>query len=806
MKWLINISFLFLALNLMSQAGIHDVTIELRSEKDLSGAHVELFHENQQRVHELSSERRLKLSGLEDGEHTFVIYADRFASVTRSVLLTQDTAIVVELLPLNVRTEEVIITDRGTGLWLSRLKDVENMAIYASKKSELIRIDDIQANLSTNNARQLFSRVPGLNIWENDGAGLQLGIGARGLDPNRTAHFNTRQNGYDISADALGYPESYYTPPAEAIDKIEIVRGAASLQYGPQLGGLLNFQLKDGDVDSPFILQAGLTGGSNSYLDGHLSAEGKTGDLSYFAFAKYKRGDGWRENAGFDQTVAIANVHYGITDNFKIGIEATFMNYLAQQPGGLVDFEFEKDARSSIRDRNWFKVDWKLLNASLEYSFSETFKTELILFHLDARRQALGELGPIHRPDPGRERDLIDGAYNNWGAEWRWMKRYKMGELFQHLLIGGRLYQGFTHNRQGLGSDGSGPDFEYLDPNDLEYSDYDFPSRNAAVFIEHLFNITPKWSVTPGIRWEYIDTRGEGYFKNRIMSGGQVIFEETMEEERSRIRQIVLLGAGSSYRMNESLELYTNFSQNYRSINFSDLVVANPNLIIDRNLSDESGYNMDIGCRGTLSDGRWQFDISAFYLMYMDRIGLGEKIVEDGLTGPRAVAYRTNVGDAEVGGLEAYIKYSMDKIRLAGNDLTVAPFTNLSYIKSRYVSGPSSVIGNEVELVAPVMARLGVNGQYGNWDLGYLFSYIHEHFSDATNAIRVTDATRGVIPSYWVHDLTVGYRIGAFGFKASAHNLLDHRYFTRRATGYPGPGIIPAEGRTFFLTMTYRPE
>ena len=72
---------------------------------------------------------------------------------------------------------------------------------------------------------------------------LQLSIGGRGLDPNRTASFNTRQNGYDISADVLGYPESYYTPPAEALGEIQIVRGAASLQYGTQFGGLINFDI-----------------------------------------------------------------------------------------------------------------------------------------------------------------------------------------------------------------------------------------------------------------------------------------------------------------------------------------------------------------------------------------------------------------------------------------------------------------------------------------------------------------------------------------------------------------------------------
>ena len=86
--------------------------------------------------------------------------------------------------------------------------------------------------------------VAGLNIYQNDDAGLQLNIGGRGLNPNRTSNFNVRQNGYDISADALGYPESYYTPPSESLEEIQIIRGAASLQYGTQFGGLINFKMK----------------------------------------------------------------------------------------------------------------------------------------------------------------------------------------------------------------------------------------------------------------------------------------------------------------------------------------------------------------------------------------------------------------------------------------------------------------------------------------------------------------------------------------------------------------------------------
>src|ERR1700709_2461893 len=96
---------------------------------------------------------------------------------------------------------------------VTRLKDVDGAGIYAGKKSEVIVLKDITANTATNNSRQIYSKVARLNISENDGgAGIQLAIGGRGLDPNRTSNFNTRQNGDDISADALGYPQSYHTP------------------------------------------------------------------------------------------------------------------------------------------------------------------------------------------------------------------------------------------------------------------------------------------------------------------------------------------------------------------------------------------------------------------------------------------------------------------------------------------------------------------------------------------------------------------------------------------------------------------
>ena len=163
-------------------------------------------------------------------------------------------------------------------------------SIYAGKKTEVVLISKSNASLALNNARQIYSQVAGLNIFQNDDAGLQLNIGGRGLDPNRTSNFNTRQNGYDISADVLGYPESYYTTPAEALEKIEIIRGAASLQYGTQFGGLINLIIKKPSQIKGNRYLMRNTSGSNSFFNNFTSVDGSNKTVSYYAFINYKKG------------------------------------------------------------------------------------------------------------------------------------------------------------------------------------------------------------------------------------------------------------------------------------------------------------------------------------------------------------------------------------------------------------------------------------------------------------------------------------------------------------------------------------
>lgn len=218
----------------------------------LVGAYVDLVGQQQKAV--TDDDGYFVLNGLSKGNYTLRISYIGKASLEREIILAEaQTNLSISLEDANIGLETVIVqSEREASMGMSRLRAVEGVAIYEGKKSEVVDLTEITANLAANNPRQVFARVAGLNIWESDGAGLQLGIGGRGLSPNRTSNFNTRQNGYDISADALGYPESYYTPPTEALQRIEVVRGAASLQYGTQFGGMLNFVFKEAPKNTPF--------------------------------------------------------------------------------------------------------------------------------------------------------------------------------------------------------------------------------------------------------------------------------------------------------------------------------------------------------------------------------------------------------------------------------------------------------------------------------------------------------------------------------------------------------------------------
>jgi Fe(3+) dicitrate transport protein len=81
------------------------------------------------------------------------------------------------------------------------------------------------------------------------------------------------------------------------------------------------------------------------------------------------------------------------------------------------------------------------------------------------------------------------------------------------------------------------------------------------------------------------------------------------------------------------------------------------------------------------------------------------------------------------------------------------------------------------------------------------YSYTSEQYTDASNAEFTPTAIFGLIPAYAVLDYSVSYSRGRLGASAGINNVLNTSYFTRRAEGYPGPGILPSDPRNFWITL-----
>nr|WKN35400.1 TonB-dependent receptor [Tunicatimonas sp. TK19036] len=742
------------------------------------------------------------------GSHGLIVFKYGYTTDTLTIEVPLSESIEVTLTELSQELEEVVINqDAASAFGIKRLNMVEGVGIYEAKKTEVIVVDKIQGNVAANTARQVYAKIPGLNIWENDGAGIQLGIGGRGLSPNRTSNFNVRQNGYDISADALGYPESYYTPPTLALKQIEIIRGAASLQYGTQFGGLLNFVMKLGPADDTFRYTGRLTGGSFGFINAFNSIGGQTGKLNYYAFHDYNHTNGWRPNSESDKHTAYGGVHYDLTDKIKVGLEYTFSQYLAHQPGGLTDAQFQDNPRQSNRARNWFGVHWNLLAHTLQYNVNPNLRFDYRVFHLDAGRDALGNLSRIDRPDDeSQPRNLIRDRYTNWGGEVRMLKNFDLLHFNNTLVVGARYYHGMTHQQQGLANNSGDADFDFLNPERLEDSDFRFPGNNVALFAENIFFVNDHWSITPGLRYEYIQTTSDGYYRDvRSNLAGEVLFDSTVMEYRDNSRDFLLAGIGISYKPDEQTEFYGNLSQNYRAINFNDIRINNPSLRVDENLSDERGFNADLGFRSF--SNVYNIDASLFLLKYNDRIGnilLTEPDPRFDNLVNRTVRFRTNLADAVITGMEFYGELDWFALFNQPAHQRLTTFLNLSLIYSEYLTDESQLQGNKVELVPPVNAKLGIRYQWKDLELGIQGSYVAEHFSDAANTPSipaVPTAIEGTIPSYYVIDFSSSYAWKTLKIFVGVNNLTNNLYFTRRAAGYPGPGIIPSDARNVYLGL-----
>jgi len=241
-------------------------------------------------------------------------------------------------------------------------------------------------------------------------------------------------------------------------------------------------------------------------------------------------------------------------------------------------------------------------------------------------------------------------------------------------------------------------------------------------------------------------------------------------------------------------------------VTFNDIRTVSPSNVIDPNISDEKGFTSDIGVRGQLGN-KVTFDASIYGLYYNDKIGEYETRNPNGSAA--VVRYRSNIGTAVTYGFETMFDWSLNKTFFERKENFIwNVFSNIALTDSQYLkSDAPNIEGNKVEFVPLFNIKTGTGIGYKNFMSSLQFTYVSSQYTEANNSkTDINDNTYGIfgeIPSYYVADFSASYKWKKWKLEAGVTNFTNNSYFTRRATGYPGPGIIPSDARTFYTTLEF---
>ncbi|MBE9583514.1 TonB-dependent receptor [Mucilaginibacter sp. JRF] len=690
---------------------------------------------------------------------------------------------------------EVTISEIKRNGNISRLDSIKGTYIFTGKKNEVIRVPALDAAITEKYGRQIFAKIPGVFVYDMDGTGNQVNIATRGLDPHRGWEFNMRKDGIITNSDMYGYPASHYNIPMEAVERIELVRGTGSLQYGAQFGGMLNYISKQ-PAATPFSFESINTVGSYGLLSTFNSVSGTKGKFSYYAWFNNKSNNGYRDNGDSKYNSQNVTLMYQFSPKLLVKAEWTRSDYTIHLAGPLTDAMFKQDPQMSTRARNYYNP---IINIpSLTFDWQPGKNTRVLLTTsaiigsrnsvLYDKQATIGDTINTQTLQYNNRQVDID-HFNSYTSELRVLHNYQFfGNT--NTLAGGVQYMNNNLHRQQLGKGTTGSDYDLTLVTPGFGRDMHYKTGNVAVFAENKWTLSKKLSVNTGFRVEQGTTD----------LTGTINYLNPADVPNTIKHKFPLFGVSTQYKLNNFMNLYAGWSQAYRPVIFKDIIPASVYEVSDKNLKDAKGYNLEGGFRGSWSILSW--DVTYFRLLYKNRLGTVALKNDNG----DDIIYRTNIGNSVNNGVEFFTQAD---IRLSSK-AALTLFTSTAYMNAVYQnaavrSGTTNidVSGNKVESAPEWQSRNGATVKFNRYSITVLHSYTSNTFADALNTVTPNaTGSAGLVPSYHIFDLNARVNLTRnLNLRLNLNNAFDKQYFTKRPQFYPGPGVWPSDGRTISATV-----
>jgi Fe(3+) dicitrate transport protein len=580
------------------------------------------------------------------------------------------------------------------------------------------------------------------------------------LNPTRSTKITLLEDGLALAYAPYGDNASYYHPMVDRYERIEVLKGASSLMFGPQtVGGVVNYITPAPRQAFGGYVQGVM--GNRDYINTKMSIGGKGLNLDY----GQKQGNGARDN--MSHKLDDLNIKYSteISERQAITLRTNlYKEDSLQTYSGLTQAEFENFGSSY----NPFKNDRfqaQRTGLSVTHDFLINEHTTLITsvyyskFDRDWWRQASnsqdGQCAALNasrlagfaiNPDSCNSIQGRLRSYETWGIEPRITIRNSLGE-FQ---AGARIHFEEQNRKQINGTSPTARSGTLAENNVRDTSAY-------SGFIANRFDIG-KFTVTPIARYESI--RAE---RNNLL---------TAQTGESNVYAFTP-GLGATWNLTEALTVFSSFHKGFAPPRVEDLIGSTGTVT---NVSEEKSKNFEMGFR-MQPMRRVSVQVAYFRNVFDNLIAVGS--IAGGST-------PLSQGKGLFEGIElaADADFSTGVFgRLAYTWLPTAEqteaFRNVATGETVGSQGKRQAYAPENTLTAAVGYEVGaIKGELEA-------QYVGSQYSDFTNTVAPTaDGQKGEIAAYTVWNASLNYRfdksLSAF---VTGKNLLDKTYVVDRTRG-----------------------
>ncbi|HMQ02355.1 MAG TPA: TonB-dependent receptor plug domain-containing protein [Pyrinomonadaceae bacterium] len=736
---------------------------------------------------------RFSFQGIRNGRYTLIVRAATFASKEITVVASEQRHIEIILQPEPLAFEVAI-----TSTYLAGSRES-----LSEIPGSLERIDKHTLNASrVFNFSEALRKVTGIHVRDEEGFGLRPNIGIRGTNPTRSTKVLLLEDGIPLAYAPYGDNASYYHPPIERFESVEVLKGAGQIAYGPQtVAGLINYLTPNPTEKPTFGLR--LTGGDRSYFNGSFNGSGTIGRTGIIGSLTRKQGNGARENINSKLNDVSTKVVHSLDDRNSLTFKLSYYGEDSNVTySGLTEAEFAVDPRGNAFRNDFYYGDRIGVSASHTSVITPgavvTTNFYANTFSRDWWRQSSNSGQRPNRlnidPDCLSMADLNTTCgnegrlrkYETYGIEPKFSLNYDSGNLFRGELLTGVRYHWETQRRRQ--ENGDVPHSRSGAASEINIR------KNEALsgFVQNRF-IVGRLAITPGIRYERIDIARRNLLTTPISEGNTTVTE-------------VIPGIGAAYSGIPGTTLFVGLHRGFSPPRAEDIIGNNGSVV---ELDAERSWNYEVGARTNFARGV-RIEATFFRLDHENQIvpaslagGVGATLTNGGRTLQQGFEF---MGQADTG--TVFRSKHNFYIRTAATWLPLAKFQGLRYSSittpatldlfcpsdKRISITQCTITGNRLPYVPETLLTTSVGYSHTDGFNGSVENVlIGRQFGDDLNSPGVVpNGQIGKIAkqSYW--NATANYKVEKWktAFFVTVKNVFDRTFIVDRVRG-----ILPSSPR-----------